>query len=78
VSLVLANVLPVFILILLGWLIAKSGLLKAETGDALGEFVFKIAVPMLIFRTLATAHFEGVSRFRLDHRGFYGKTRLRA
>jgi malonate transporter len=72
VSLVLANVLPVFILILLGWLIAKSGLLKAETGDALGEFVFKIAVPMLIFRTLATAHFEGVSPFRLWTAYFIG------
>jgi malonate transporter and related proteins len=72
VSSVLANVLPVFILILLGWLAAKSGLLKAETGDALGEFVFKIAVPMLIFRTLATAHFEGVSPFRLWSAYFIG------
>ncbi len=71
-STVLANVLPVFILILLGWLAAKSGLLKAETGDALGEFVFKIAVPMLIFRTLATAHFEGVSPFRLWGAYFIG------
>jgi predicted permease len=72
VSSVLANVLPVFILILLGWLIAKSGLLKAETGDALGEFVFKIAVPMLIFRTLATAQFAGVSPFRLWAAYFIG------
>jgi malonate transporter len=72
VSSVLANVLPVFILILLGWLAAKSGLLKAETGDALGEFVFKIAVPVLIFRTLATAHFEGVSPFRLWAAYFIG------
>jgi malonate transporter and related proteins len=72
VSSVLANVLPVFILILVGWLAAKSGLLKAETGDALGEFVFKIAVPMLIFRTLATAHFEGVSPFRLWAAYFIG------
>jgi predicted permease len=72
VSSVLANVLPVFILILLGWLAAKSGLLKAETGDALGEFVFKIAVPMLIFQTLATAHFEGVSPFRLWSAYFIG------
>ncbi len=59
------NVVPVFILILIGWVTAKTGILKQETGDALGEFVFKIAVPMLIFRTLADAHFEGVSPFRL-------------
>jgi malonate transporter and related proteins len=72
VSSVLANVLPVFILILIGWLAARSGLLKPATGDALGEFVFKIAVPMLIFRTLATAHFEGVSPFRLWAAYFIG------
>ena len=64
-SSVFANVLPVFILILMGWLAAKTGLLKAETGDALGEYVFKIAVPMLIFRTVADAHFGGVSPFGL-------------
>ncbi|WP_162894924.1 AEC family transporter [Rhizobium terrae] len=64
-SSVFANVLPVFILILIGWVAARTGILKQETGDALGEFVFKIAVPMLIFRTLADAHFEGASPFRL-------------
>lgn len=64
-SSVFINVVPVFILILIGWMTAKTGILKVETGDALGEFVFKIAVPMLIFRTLADAHFEGVSPFRL-------------
>lgn len=64
-SSVFVNVVPVFILILIGWVSAKTGILKEETGDALGEFVFKIAVPMLIFRTLADAHFEGASPFRL-------------
>ncbi len=64
-SSVFLNVVPLFILILIGWTAAKTGLLKEETGDALGEFVFKIAVPMLIFRTLADAHFEGASPFRL-------------
>jgi predicted permease len=65
VSVVLANVVPVFVLILIGWIAARTGLLKQETGDALGEFVFKIAVPTLIFRTLENAHFEGASPFRL-------------
>lgn len=71
-SSVLANVMPVFILILIGWVTAKTGILKEETGDTLGEFVFKIAVPMLIFRTLADAHFEGVSPFRLWTAYFLG------
>ncbi|MDE1160080.1 MAG: AEC family transporter [Neorhizobium sp.] len=71
-SAVLANVLPVFFLILIGWIISKTGLLKHETGDALGEFVFKIAVPFLIFRTVAEAHFAGVSPFRLWAAYFIG------
>jgi predicted permease len=71
-SSVLANVLPVFILILVGWVATRTGLLKAETGDALGEFVFKIAVPLLIFRTIATADFAGVSPFRLWTAYFVG------
>ncbi|MFB9951534.1 AEC family transporter [Rhizobium puerariae] len=71
-SSVLVNVVPVFILILVGWVSAKTGILKEETGDALGEFVFKIAVPMLIFRTLTDAHFEGVSPFRLWMAYFLG------
>ena len=64
-STTLVNVAPVFLLILTGWIVARTGILNETTGDALGEFVFKIAVPMLIFRTLADAHFEGVSPFRL-------------
>nr|WP_245365665.1 AEC family transporter [Neorhizobium galegae] len=52
-------------LILIGFLVARTGLMREETGDALAEFVFKIALPTLIFRTLAEAHFEGASPFRL-------------
>jgi predicted permease len=65
VSATFINVAPVFLLILIGWVVARTGILNEATGDALGEFVFKIAVPMLIFHTLADAHFEGVSPFRL-------------
>lgn len=71
-SSVFANVLPVFILILIGWLVARVGFMKAETGDALGEFVFKIAVPVLIFHTLADADFAGVSPFGLWTSYFLG------
>ena len=64
-SAVFINVAPVFLLILIGFLVARTGLMREETGDALAEFVFKIALPTLIFRTLAEAHFEGASPFRL-------------
>jgi malonate transporter and related proteins len=65
VSAVFINVAPVFLLILIGFVVARTGLMREETGDALAEFVFKIALPTLIFRTLAEAHFEGASPFRL-------------
>lgn len=56
-TLVLSVVAPIFLLIALGTLSAKSGYLPASTGDALSGFVFKVAVPALMFRTVATAHF---------------------
>lgn len=64
-SAVAANVAPIFILILLGWLTVKLKVFKADAGDAISDFVFKLAVPMLIFRTLAEADFHGASPFRL-------------
>lgn len=59
------NVAPIFILILLGWLLVQTGLLSADIGDGLGEFVFKVAVPVLLFRTISEADFHGASPFRL-------------
>lgn len=64
-SATLLNVLPVFLMILLGWLLVRLGLFKDQVGEALGEFVFKIAVPVLLFRTIAEAQFHGASPFRL-------------
>jgi malonate transporter len=58
-------VLPVFGLIALGYAAAWSGLLRRETGEALSDFVFIVAIPVLVFRTLATAIFEGASPWGL-------------
>jgi predicted permease len=66
------NVAPIFLLILIGWLIVKFGWFKADAGDILGEFVFKIAVPTLIFRTLVDANFHGASPFSLWFTYFAG------
>ncbi|MBB4065839.1 AEC family transporter [Gellertiella hungarica] len=52
---VVHDVLPVFLLILTGWLSVHAGWMKVETGEALGDFVFRIAVPVLLFRTIAHA-----------------------
>ncbi|MCP8896242.1 AEC family transporter [Shinella daejeonensis] len=62
---VAVNVLPVFALIFIGWLLVKTGYLRAELGDGLGEFVFRVAVPLLLFRTIAEADFSGESPLRI-------------
>ncbi len=62
---VAVNVAPIFLLILIGWLTVKVKLFKADASDILSDFVFKIAVPTLIFRTLAEADFHGASPFKL-------------
>ncbi len=65
VSAIFANVLPVFLLILVGWALLATGYLKAEVGAALGSFVFKVAVPVLLFTALGRADFDPASAFRL-------------
>jgi malonate transporter and related proteins len=51
----LSIVLPIFLLIAFGYGIAALGWLKNSVADALSEFVFIVAIPILLFRTLATA-----------------------
>lgn len=48
-------VLPIFALIALGFAAAASRLLGERAADGVSEFVFVIAIPMLLFRSLATA-----------------------
>ena len=62
---ILAIVLPVFGLIGIGAAIAWTKLLSPASGDALSEFVFVVAIPMLIFRIVATADLSGISAWRL-------------
>ena len=50
----------IFALIALGYGAAWSGLIKAETGEGIADFVFVIAIPLLLFKTLATADFGGL------------------
>jgi hypothetical protein len=48
-------VLPVFGVIGVGYLIAWSGLISRDTGEALSDFVYLVPIPVLLFRTVATA-----------------------
>lgn len=52
------TILVVFTLIAIGYGAAALRVLRPATGDALSDFVFTIAVPLLLFRTIATATFD--------------------
>jgi hypothetical protein len=58
-------VLSIFGLIGIGYAAVRFGIVRPTVADALAEFVFVIAVPVLLFRTLATADFSGSSPWRL-------------
>jgi malonate transporter and related proteins len=47
-------ILPVFALILSGYLAARVGILGGESTDALNKFVYFIAMPVLLFHVVAT------------------------
>ncbi|HRK23724.1 MAG TPA: AEC family transporter [Beijerinckiaceae bacterium] len=46
---------PIFAVILLGWLAVRLRFVGVESGNGLSEFVFVIAIPLMLFRTIATA-----------------------
>lgn len=51
-------VLPAFCLIGFGYILARTGYLGESVGDGLADFVFKVAVPVLLMRSIATADFS--------------------
>ncbi len=55
----------VFSLVGLGYFSGLSGLLKAEVGAALTDFVMVIALPILLFRMMVTAEFGSVAPWSL-------------
>ncbi|GBU19535.1 MULTISPECIES: AEC family transporter [Methylobacterium] len=55
----LGIILPVFGLILIGWVASVSGLISDKVSDGLSEYVFSIAVPALIVGTLSRPGLTG-------------------
>lgn len=51
----IAIVLPVFGIVVIGWVTVRAGLFSKTAIDGISDFVFTIAIPVLLFRTLATA-----------------------
>lgn len=48
-------VAPVFGIVLIGWISVRAGVFGKAAIDGIVDFVFTIAIPLLLFRTLATA-----------------------
>lgn len=48
------SIAPIFAVIALGWLTVRVGLIKESTGNGVADFVFVIAMPLMLFRTMAT------------------------
>ncbi|MBL0933715.1 MAG: AEC family transporter [Rhizobiaceae bacterium] len=59
------TIIFVFGLVALGYVSGWTGLLKTAIGDALTAFAVAIAVPVLLFRTLVQADFEGAAPLSL-------------
>lgn len=57
----LAIVAPIFALVALGYGVVRARLASAEAGNGLSEFVFVLAIPALLFRTVAGADFPSLN-----------------
>ncbi|GAB4516248.1 MAG: AEC family transporter [Roseibium sp.] len=68
----LTIVAPVFILIGIGYCLARFDVLSRSTSDALGQFVFLVALPVLVFRTLIGADLSAGVPFALWASYFLG------
>ena len=49
------TVLPIFLVMALGWSATRLHLIGERTGEGLSDYVFVIAIPVLLFRSLVTA-----------------------
>jgi len=61
---VITTIIPIFVVILLGWLLRWRGILPFDLTKPLNRIVYYIAIPALIFREVAGASFE--ASFSLD------------
>lgn len=59
-SSMIETIVFVFGLVALGYVSGWTGLLKSSIGDALTAFAVSVGMPVLLFRTLAQADFEGM------------------
>ena len=56
----LTVIFPIFALLLAGYAAGKTGYLKIETAAGLSDYIYLIAVPVLLFQTIVTAKFPAL------------------
>ena len=59
------SVIPIFALILIGWVAVKVRYLPAASAGVLSGFVYRIGLPVLLMRTIANADFTGADPLRI-------------
>ena len=55
---VLSSLLPVVLLIAIGFVAARAGWIRAEASKDLSNLVFMVLTPALLFRTMSSVHVE--------------------
>lgn len=70
---VLAVVAPVFALILLGYAAGRIGWISEAGAKGLAEFTFQLAIPVMLFRQIATAELPDITPYALWG-AYYGTT----
>jgi malonate transporter and related proteins len=62
---ILITVLPVFGMIILGYIFARLNIIDAAAGRGISLFVFNVAIPALLFRTMATLDMKDAAPWNL-------------
>ncbi|MCQ2322670.1 MAG: AEC family transporter [Bacteroidales bacterium] len=57
--------IPVFLIMIVGWLIRRSGIIDDNFTDKANDYVFKIGLPVLLFKDLSRADLGGNFSFDL-------------
>ena len=55
---VITSLLPVVLLIAMGYLSGRAGWIRSEASKDLSNLVFMVLTPALLFRTMCTVHVE--------------------
>ena len=50
---------PIFLVMIIGWFIKQIGLIDDHFANVANRYVFKVALPALLFRDLSKSDFKG-------------------